>query len=238
MKYKLLALSIALSSTAAIAEEEVKIWSGDVDFGYTNLTGNTEETTTSGKVHVLRESAPWKYVAHFETLYSESNDEKSAERWGAFTRLEYNFTEKNYVFGRISYDEDKFSGYDSQSTATAGLGWNLIESEDMDWDFETGVGYRSAKVEDPLVAEDEEETIVRLSTLFSWKFSPTASFVQLLSTEIGEENTISLSESALKVQVIGQLSLKLSYIVKHTEEVPVDTEDTDTETVVSVTYSF
>lgn len=238
MRYKLVALSIALSSTTAMAEEELKIWSGDVDFGYTNLTGNTEETTTSGKVHVLRESAPWKYVAHFETLYSESNDEKSAERWGAFTRLEYNFTEKNYVFGRISYDEDKFSGYDSQSTATTGLGWNLIDSEEMDWDFETGVGYRSAKVEDPLLAEDEEETIVRLSTLFSWQFSPTASFVQLLSTEIGEENTISLSESALKVQVIGQLSLKVSYIVKHTEEVPVDTEDTDTETIVSVTYSF
>lgn len=238
MKYKLLAISIALVSTSAMAEEDVKIWSGDVDFGYTNLTGNTEETTTSGKVHVLRESAPWKYVAHFESLYSESNDEKSAERWGAYTRLEYNFTDKNYVFGRVSYDEDKFSGYDSQSTATAGLGWNIIDSEEMDWDLEGGAGYRSAKVEDPLLAEDEEEVIYRLSTLFKWQFSPTASFVQLLSTEIGDENTISLSESAIKVQVIGQVSLKVSYIVKHTDEVPVGIEDTDTETVVSVSYSF
>ncbi|WNC72094.1 DUF481 domain-containing protein [Thalassotalea psychrophila] len=238
MKYNLLVISIALASSAVMAEEEVKLWSGDIDFGYTNLTGNTEETTTSGKVHVLRENAPWKWVGHIESLYSESNDEKSAERWGGFTRLEYNFTDHNYIFGRVSYDEDKFSGYDSQSTATAGFGWNLIKSEEMDWDFEAGAGYRSAKVEDPLIAEDEEEVIYRLSTLFQWQFSPTSSFVQLLSTEVGDENTISLSESAIKVQVIGQVSLKVSYIVKHTDEVPVGIEDTDTETVVSVTYSF
>ncbi|KGJ89253.1 DUF481 domain-containing protein [Thalassotalea sp. ND16A] len=240
MTFKLLPLAFALASASTFAAEAVdqpKIWSGDVEFGYTNLSGNTEESTTVGKFNLLRESAPWKFAAHVEGLASEKDEERTAEKYSAFTRLEYNFTAKNYVFGRVSYEEDKFNGYENQYTATSGLGWNVYDLDTFDWDLEGGVGYRAGKLEDPLL-EDEEETIVRLSTLVDWKFSETGTFTQLLSTEIGDENTISYSKTAIKVQVIGQVSLKLSYNIKYTEEVPDGTEHADKETVVSVTYSF
>ncbi|WP_068547238.1 YdiY family protein [Thalassotalea crassostreae] len=240
---KLIAVAIAMSPALAFAEEapaeeEPKLWSGDVDLGYVNLSGNTNETTTSGQIHVVRENAPWKFVAHFETIYSEAEDVKTAEKYDAYTRLEYNYSDNKYVFGRLSYSIDKFSGFDDQYTATAGLGWNLYKEETLDWDVEAGLGYRVANVEDPLIAEDEEESIFRLSTLLKWKFSETAEFVQLLSTEMGADNTISVSESAIKVQVIGAVSFKLAYLVKYTEEVPVGIEHSDKTTLASINYSF
>ncbi|OUS23244.1 hypothetical protein A9Q98_15975 [Thalassotalea sp. 42_200_T64] len=240
MTFKLLPLTLLLVSTSALSAETTEkqqLWSGDIEFGYTNLSGNTEETTTVGKFNLLRESAPWKFVGHVEGLNSEKEKERTAEKYSAFTRLEYNFTPKNYIFGRLSYEEDKFSGYDNQYTATTGLGWNVYDLETFDWDLEGGVGYRAGELEDPLL-DDEKETIVRLSTLVDWKFSETGTFTQLLSTEMGDENTISYSKTAIKVQVIGQISLKLSYNIKYTEEVPDGTEHADKETVVSVTYSF
>ncbi|NMP15762.1 DUF481 domain-containing protein [Thalassotalea sp. Y01] len=239
MTIKYLALALSVASANVYAEDEaIKLWSGDVDFGYTNLTGNTEESTMAGKVSVTRENKPWKWDVIAESLFSETEDDRTAEKYMGFTRLAYNFTEKNYVFGRATYETDKFSGYDYQSTLTAGVGWNLYDLETLDWDLEAGAGYRSSKVEDPATGEDEDEPIVTLSTLVDWQFSENASFKQYLSYEKGDESDIAYSRSELKVQVIGALAMKLSYNVKYQSEVPEGSEDTDTETIVSVTYSF
>lgn len=252
MSFKLLPIVLALSAAPAFAEEatapdeEVNIWSGDIEFGYIKFSGNTDETTTTGSFTLLRVDEPWKFALHGEGLGSEKEDERTAEKYSGFTRLSYNFTEKNYVFGRASYEEDKFSGFENQYTATAGLGWNLYDFETFKWDLETGLGYRFATAEDLvdeltgdiILGEDEEEPVLRIATALKWDFSDSGSFVQLLGTEIGDENTISYSETAVKLQIIGQLALKLSYKVKYTEEVPETIENTDTETMISVSYSF
>ena len=249
MLFKVLPIALALASTSVFAEEAVeeKIWSGDIEFGYTNLSGNTEERTTVGKFLIKRESEPWKWQTFAEGLASEKEDERTAEKYGMFSRLEYNFTEKNYLFGRVSYEEDKFSGYEYQYTVTSGLGWNVYDLETLAWDVETGLGFRSAESDDVYdidtgalisLGETEEEAIIRLSTIFTWEFAENAKFIQLLSSELGDENTISYSRSALEVKIIGELALKVSYIVKYTEEVPIDTEHADTETHVTLSYSF
>ncbi|MDG1731775.1 MAG: DUF481 domain-containing protein [Thalassotalea sp.] len=250
MLFKVLPIALALASTSVFAEEAVeeeKIWSGDIEFGYTNLSGNTEETTTVGKFLIKRESAPWKWQTFFEGLASEKEDERTAEKYGMFSRLEYNWTEKNYVFGRVSYEEDKFSGYEYQYTVTSGVGRNIYDLETLNWDVEAGLGFRSAESEDVIdeitgvlisLGETEEEPIVRLSTIFTWEFAENAKFLQLLGSELGDENTISYSRTALEVKVIGELALKVSYIVKYTEEVPIETEHADTETHVTLSYSF
>ncbi|MEW6998924.1 YdiY family protein [Colwelliaceae bacterium BS250] len=260
MSFKLLPIALVLVSAPVFAEqekqtvasllgepvEEAKYWSGDIDFGYINFSGNTEETTTSGSFTLLRIDAPWKFAVHAEGLGSEKEDERTAEKYSGFTRVSYNFTEKNYLFARASYEEDKFSGFENQYTATAGVGWNIYDLDTFNWDLETGLGYRFATAEDLVdeltgditEGEDEEEPVVRLATAVKWDFSETGSFVQLLGTEIGEDNTISYSETAVKLQLVGKLALKISYKIKYTEEVPVDIEKADKETVVSVSYSF
>ncbi|TRX53921.1 YdiY family protein [Thalassomonas sp. M1454] len=250
MSFKLLPIALALASAPVLAEEaaeQEKIWSGDIEFGYTNLSGNTEETTTVGKFLIKRESAPWKWQTFVEGLASEKDDERTAEKYGMFSRLEYNWTDKNYVFGRVSYEEDKFSGFKNQYTVTSGVGWNLYDLETLAWDVEAGLGYRFEESEDIYdeitgalisLGEKEEEPIVRLSTIFSWDFAENAKFVQLLSSEMGDENTISYSRTALEVKIIGELALKVSYNIKYTEEVPAETEHADKETLVTLSYSF
>lgn len=231
---------IALSPISSIYAEDAtpKLWKGEFGLSYLNLSGNTEETTTSGEFEVTRKRDAWKYVGHLDGLSSKKDDDRTAEKYYTFHRIEYNFTEKNYIFGRVSYEDDKFNGFEYQATATGGLGRNMLKNEEMDWDIEAGLGYRVSEVVDNSTSEDEKEGIIRLSSLFKWKFSDTAEFSQLVSSEAGSDNTISNSVTALKVKVINQLSLKLSYKIKYTEEVPVATEHADTETLVSITFNF
>lgn len=227
-----------LSATTAVAEEAEKIWSGDAELGYVGTSGNTEETTTKTQANIKREKDEWRYNIALESLNSEASGERSAERYFFSNRLAYQFSEKNFTFAYASYDDDRFSGFDYQATVAAGYGRRLINDDSMELDIEIGPGYRYSKVDDGSTADDSEEVIVRAFTNFTWDFSDTSEFNQTLNVEAGDESTISKSVTSLKVKVIGALSMKLAYTIKYTDEVPNGTKHADTETSVTVNYSF
>lgn len=232
------AKSAEISAAAEKVEEEVKIWSGDVELGYVDTSGNTEETTTKTLANIEREKDEWRYAVLLESLNSEASGERSAERYFFSNRLAYELSEKNFVFAYASYDDDRFSGFDYQATVAAGYGRRLINDDTMEWDIEFGPGYRYSKVEDGTLADDSEEVIIRGFSSFNWGFSDNAEFSQTLNVDAGDESTISKSVSALKVKVIGALSMKLAYTIKYTDEVPDGTKQADTETSVTLNYSF
>ncbi|MEE8059441.1 MAG: DUF481 domain-containing protein [Pseudomonadales bacterium] len=228
--------------TGTTAEQETaekdNIWSGDVEFGYVDTSGNTEESTIKSRVDIKREKNEWRYNLLFDSLNSETKGKRSAEKYFFANRLAFQYSEYDYAFGYLSYDEDNFSGFDYQATTSAGYGRRLINNEVMQWDVEVGPGYRYSKVDDNSIADDSEEVILRAFSKYSWHFSDNADFSQAANIEAGKDNTISKSITALKVQVIGALSLKLSYTIKYTEDVPPGTRHADTETAVTLTYSF
>ncbi|WP_371188110.1 YdiY family protein [Thalassotalea maritima] len=229
---------LLLLSTSVRAEEALSPWSGDVDFGYTKLTGNSDDSTMTGKIAAVWESQPWKWGVQADALGSKSEQQRTAEKYGLLTRLSYNFTDKNYVFARATYESDKFSGYDYQATATAGLGWNLYDLPTFSWDVELGAGFRTSKVDQNALGEDENEPIVTAGTVINYQLSDSADFNQYLSYEKGSDIDIFYSSSELAVKIIDALAMKLSYNYKYTSDVPVGTNDTDTETIVSLSYSF
>ena len=80
--------------------------------------------------------------------------------------------------------------------------------------------------------------IVRGALDYQWKISDTATFKQLLSTEIGDDNTKSKSETSVSAQISGGLSLKVSLILDHNSDVNDNTDNLDTQTAVTLVYSF
>lgn len=216
-----------------------KIWSGDIEFGYADTSGNTEETTVSSAISIQREKDAWRYNLDADSLNTSSDSERTGEKYFISNRLAYQYNEYDYSFLYGSYDDDRFSGFDYQATVAVGYGRRLLNDEMMKWDIEIGPGYRVNKVADEtLNAEDTEEVIIRAFSKYLWKFSETASFSQSINVEAGDDNTISTAETAIKMAVIGQLSVKLSYNIKYTEEVPEGNRHADKQTIVSLSYAF
>lgn len=240
----LLSAALLLSSAAAVAEGETTknddTWKGNIDFGYTSVSGNTESTTVVAGIKAAATIQAWKNTVIVNVLNESKESDRSAERYFISDQLNRNLNDTSYVFGYLSYDDDRFSGFDYQATVSAGYGRKLIDTDTMHWDGEIGPGYRYSEF-DVANADGEDnssEAILRLSTEYDWQFSNTAAFAQTLSVETGEENTISKSSTSLKTTIIGQLALKLAYNVKYTEEVAVGKKHADTETVVSISYNF
>ena len=84
----------------------------------------------------------------------------------------------------------------------------------------------------------DSEAIVRIAGDLSWRLSENAVFEQVLSSEIGSNTAISRCVSSVKTAILGQLAMRFSYAVKHNSKAPDATGKTDTETSVTLVYSF
>ena len=222
--------------TKAVAEvvPESK-WSGEAELGYLKTSGNTDTESLHTKGKVVNERVKWKHQAAIEIINKDENGTTTAKRTYITGKSDYNIDELSYLFVSLSYENDDFSGYDYQTTEAIGYGYHAIKQEDLKLDLEVGAGARQSKLS---TGATTSEGLVKGAADLEWKFSKTSVFTQHLSSEVGEDNTINRSVTAVKVQVIGNLSAKLSHSIKHSSDVPVGTEKTDTESIITLVYSF
>ncbi len=222
----------------AEAKGSDQIWTGDLELGFVNTSGNTEKTSLKSKADINREKEQWRYNIKFNNVNTESNDRRTAEKYFISNRLAYQYNESDFSFLYGSYDDDRFTGFQYQATLSAGYGRRLINDDTMMLDIEVGPGYRESKVEDSSKGENSEEVILRGFAGLKWNVSNTAKFTETFNIESGNENTVAKSVTGLQVQINGHLALKLSYTVKYTEEVPNNRKHADTESGVTFLYSF
>ena len=83
-----------------------------------------------------------------------------------------------------------------------------------------------------------KDDIVIADLIYAYKISATSKFGQTFSIEEGKDNTHTEYETSLTLQIDGNLSAKLAYLVKRNSEVPVGTEKTDKLTTISLVYGF
>lgn len=211
-------------------------WKGEGALGFTSTSGNTDSENLIASLGIERQAGPWKHMASIEAIRNEVDDELSADSNVLKLRSERAFSEKSYLFGQLRYEDDEFSGYDSQSALSVGAGSRFVENERHLLDASIGLGYRSLEESDG--GDTEEDAIVTADLHYVYKISESASLSEKILLESGEENTHTESETALKMNIEGNLAAKISYLVKHNSDVPDGTDKTDKITTVSLVYGF
>ncbi|MGB4249035.1 MAG: DUF481 domain-containing protein [Pseudohongiellaceae bacterium] len=215
----------------AQAQETSDGVSTEIELGAIFTSGNTndENIKFKGTVAWLRES--WEYGFSLDGFRSSKEDELAAQRLYAVASATYNMTANSFILTRAAHEDDRFSGYDSQSDITVSFGQTLLsDRENMDWNYTIGAGMRTSRTP----TEDFNEPIVRLGTEFQWQVSDNALFVQNLSVEAGDESRISRSETSIQSDIMENLSMKFTVKVKHQSEVPIDRKKTDSEASVTL----
>ena len=221
------------------AETPKKSWSGEVELGYGNSSGNSDTSNTISKIVFSANKGSIKYSIQADTYRATDSGLITAERYFLSNQLNGSIDAKNYLFGYASFDRDVFSGYDYQSSLSAGYGRFLLDSDTFIWTVEAGTGYAYNQIQATETAdtENEDNELLRLATSYQWQLSEFSSFSEDFWVEIGH-NTTSRSITAISARVVGELLIKLSYTAKYTEIVPADKESTDTETAVTALYNF
>lgn len=210
-------------------------WKGEGEFGYVATSGNTDTSNLKARLGLVNERLKWRHSALLEALNTTDSDVVTGERYAATWQTDYKFREFEYVFGRLNYETDKFSGYDYRVSEVLGYGRRVLHRDDMTLDLEGGPGARQSKLE---TGGSENEMILRLAGNYVWQITPHSRFTQALSFDVGEDATITKSITAVQARIVDNLSLKLSYTVENTSAVPAGVDKTDTETAATLVYAF
>ena len=251
---KFVLLTLLLISTNLFAEEaavdasseeakkaEESSWKGDVQIGYVMSSGNTESTNLNGKFNIETTADEWRHLLSAIAFSSSSNKQTTAERYKLHYQAERKFTDKSYFFGNVSYEDDRFSGYDYRSTLSAGYGLRLYDENKMTLDTEYGAGYRQSQLTmDPVTGNSisESEAMLTFAAKYLWQIEEDRSLMSNLTVEAGEETTITNFELGFVTMIAGDLSLKASYSARHTNVVPAGKEKLDTITSLNLLYAF
>jgi len=237
--HKVIPLTILICSSllceTALADP-ASTWKGNAELGILVTNGNTKTKNITAKGQVINERDRWRHTLKAEMLNSSDKGTTTAERYLASGKSDYKLDDRSYLFGLLIYENDRFSGYDYRLAETLGYGYGLIKRPTLTLDLEGGLGARQSKIID--TGESQNEGVVHLAGNLGWKISDNATFSENLSTDIGEQSTITKSVTALTNQIVGNLQSKISFTAQHNSKVPAGTTKLDTETAVTLVYNF
>ena len=239
----------------ADAEEEApkSPWSGEIAFGYIASSGNTDTSSSAGRLKVAYDKGAWENFVEFKVFASSDDNEDdqgeksgtTAETYEAIGRSLYNFNEKNYGYGQLEWRKNRFSAYTEQWFETAGYGHRLLTGDVFMLNLEAGIGLtQQDKVVDlpappgATGTDTERNVVYSAGGEFIWQISETAKFEQLANAKIASDNTAWETVSRIKLTIVEKLALSVGYTIQGNTDVSADVEKTDRYTAITLDYAF
>ena len=224
---------IVLLSTASYSIDVDK----HLELSYVQTNGNTNTTTFSSKLQGIAALSDTESIkAKGSILYSESDENTSANKYNV--ELDYNhmINEKLYSYMGINYIKDQLSDYDYRLNIGPGLGYKFLEDEIQTIDIQGGLDYAYDKYNDGL---KDNYLAGRTELNYKYTFSQSIEFKQMLSYlasfEDGEKY-FAVSDSAIGVKMTQNLSLGVSYNMDYTNKT--EKEKLDTKFLTSLIIDF
>ncbi len=245
MKPLFVCYGLILLSASALANDEFvegdKTFGGDAEAGATLTTGNTKTSSVKVKIDLKHEFGDWENEYIVEGLYKEDDDSVTAKRYQAGAQGNYMFSDGNYVFANGSYEVDEFRGFDYRLTAAVGYGHKFFDDGNSFLRAEIGPGYIYDKFTDKQALETgnskESSMVVHSVVDYEAKLSESSKFQQKFIIDVGDRLD-ARSESSITAKVVDSLAMKFAVVVRYNSKPLEDIKSTDTETTLTLLYSF
>jgi putative salt-induced outer membrane protein len=220
--FRVLGLCLIFTSIPTLAGD----WSGSGDLGYNSVSGNSESDSLAAALSANYDTlGDWLFMGEFDTYSASQDGDTTAKTYSFKLQSDYGISERSFAFGNVRYLDDRFSGYDYQASTTIGLGKTFFDDGISLFRAQAGIGYRKNELLNGMGEESESIWATRAS--YNRALTESTRFESRVLTESGGDNTYVEGHVALGVLMTDNLGIKLSYLIKHNSDVPVDTENTD-----------
>ncbi len=256
---KLCAAALLATLTGSTFAAEKKPISTELELGIISTTGNTKTQSFKSKIDVKQEFTHWRNHYLLEGLYKRDEievddgsgtfikeDRTTAEKYFGSAKGDYILNKEYaalFIYGE--YDRNRFSGFDYQYTIALGFSNRLFTRDNSYLSYNIGPGMTSEKQEDTdadsNTYESDETFVIRVSAEYLYQLSENSKFTQTFSSNFAtsnDKNTKTKSVTSITAQLIASLALRASYTIDYNSEVPVDRKHSDTETALTLVYSF
>ena len=245
MKRLMVSSALCLLSASAMADsnwvEGDATFGGNVEAGATFTTGNTQTSSFKAKADLKQELSEWENEYIIEGLYTKDDEEVTAKRYQLGAQGNYQLDDKSYIFANGSYEVDEFRGFDYQIASAAGYGHKFIDDGGDMLRAEIGPGYIYQRLTDEQrleTGDNSKRTLVAHTTIeFTKKVSETSTFQSKLVSDFGDQ-VIARLDTSITAKVVDSLAMKFGVTVRYSSDPLDDVKSTDTETNLTLLYSF
>lgn len=239
------------------------LFTASAQLGILYLTGNTRSADIKTGLDLRFERGLWRSFFVFDLLVKKTEIENEIstdeidtsfdttdQKWSVSSQTNYTLdaTKQNYVYGSLFYEEDRFSGFDSQASMSTGWGRRWFESKEASFDADVGPGFKrditqvtAEEIAIGMTSKTQDTLILQAQALYIRKINEHIEFKQLLvvkhAIEAGQ-NSIYKAESSITSKLIDSLQLKLNFVIDYNSKVDDDKENLNTETSAVLIYSF
>ena len=234
-------LAAAAEAKAAADLEEkrsaglLENWSGTGELGAFRSSGNSSNTGVTAGLNLTRAGVKWTHNFRALADFQRSNGVTTREQFVAAIEPHYNINDRLFAYGLGQYERDKFQGYSARYSASAGLGYKVIDNDSMTLNVKGGPAWRQTQ----FVAGGSQSSLAGLVNAdFAWRISPTITFRENATAYLESANTTLKSLTALDAKLSERLTGRLSYQIERNSNPPAGLANTDTLSRVTIIYGF
>ncbi|WP_057832207.1 DUF481 domain-containing protein [Colwellia sp. TT2012] len=239
------------------------LFTASAQLGFLYLTGNTRSADIKTGLDLRFERGLWRSSFVFDLLVKKTekasqinnndirkNFETTDQKWSFTSQTNYTLDSinQNYIYGSVFYEENRFSGFDSQASVSTGWGRRWFESKDSSFDADIGPGFKrdvthvtTEEVSNGMRSHTQDTFILQVQALYRKKINEHIEFKQSFTIkhaiEVGQ-NSIYKAESSITSKLIDSLQLKLNFVIDYNSKVDDNKANLNTETSAVLIYSF
>ena len=198
--------------------KERNYWSGKLTAGLTLRAGNTEQVENNVQAHLQRRTPATRLSLDYVGNVSSLNGVESANNHRVNSEFDWWLSRRFYlVVPSVEYYKDPFQNLLHRLTLGGGVGYDIIDRPNLNWNITTGPAYQKAWFASSQPGEPTQIGVaaVTFSSRFDWEITHRIDLIleyrgQYTSREVGE--TTHHGVSTLSLELSKRLDLDVSLV--------------------------
>lgn len=209
-------------------------WGGQGQIGGFQSSGNSTNVGVSAALDLEKRGIDWEHLLRIAVDYQRSNGDTTREQFFASYEPRIQIADRLYFYGLAQYERDRFQGFSGRFAASGGLGYRVIDGDNMQLFVKAGPAWRKTQY----IGEPSATSFAVLAAGdFDWKISDNIAFTQDVSM-FQEDYVTIVSDTGIEAGISDALTARLSYTVEYDSGAPVGRAATDTLTRFTLIYGF
>ena len=198
--------------------KERDYWSGKVSLGLNLRTGNTKQVDYNASANLQRRTPETRFTLDYLGNLSSVDSMESANNHRVNSEFDYWLSQRFYLLlPSVEYYRDPFQNLAHRLTVGGGLGYDLIDHPNLEWNITTGPAYQYAWFDSSEPGEPTQKGTAALAfgSRFKWDIAYRTKLIleyrgQYTSREVGE--TTHHGVSTLTFELTKRFDLDVSFI--------------------------
>ncbi len=243
-----------LISFTPAGSREIDLWAIKLSMGFDIKKGNTDQIDFNTQFSAKRRTAESRFTTNYTGNFSQT-DAVSGSPEETINNQRINFSLDKYVtryffytpiFGE--YFEDKFQNIEQRTTLGVGIGYTLIDTDDMDWNISGGPSYLSTTYVSVLPGENikADSASLALNTYFEAEINNRVDFIFKYNIQLSSKESGGYSHdmtATFETELTGDLDFDVSFIWRRINNAAVDDqgiapEADDLNFILGISYTY